>query len=897
MDKPLLKDSLQEVFRRYSGSVAMQVKKGKDWESITYAELKNEIDGFTSFIKAQGFKRGDRAALLFENSPAWGIIFFACITSGVIVVPLATHSTPNEIKNIIDNSETKAIFLSKELEQLTERLKTSPSVEKVVIVDGKEVAEVKDIRKPPPRTMAGVENVAVILYTSGTTSSPKGVMLTHKNLYSNFDSISRYNIITSKDTVLAVLPLHHAYPLMITLIVPVLSGARIVYPGGDWPDTLANYIKDASVTVLVGVPQIFHALHRRIKSKMERLGFLSRLFIDLCINFSWAIYKACGYNLAKLFLSKMHGIFGRQLHFLLSGGAKLEEDVEKDLFRWGFTLLQGYGLTETSPVTSFNPPNKPKIGSVGKAMPDVTIKIVDKDKDGVGEVAIQGPNVMKGYYRKKDETRSCLKNGWFFSGDLGYLDDEGYLYLTGRSKELIVLSSGKNIYPEEVEAEYSKATFIKEICILGITKEAKADTQDYLYAVVFPDFDLLKERGEMNIYEVIKNRLEDISEKLANHKHIMGFMIIDEPLPRTVLGKVKRYEVEEKYRVDMLKRSHSQQKEPISLEEDNILSSEAGKRVVSYLKNTFNIKEAIKPNSSIEIDLGIDSLGRAELLSAMERNFGIKLPESIVAASIFTVRDLITTIEKSSGIKTGVSLAPSTIEQLPISEIVKRPLSAEFIEKIELNPGLFDKFLTFSVKAFNHLFFKIFYRLEVKGTENIPREGPCIICLNHTSFYDGFVACASIPFHCFIRLFFIGFRKYFVVPIVRSLVKRGRILAIDASQIVETMQAAYFILQHKKALCIFPEGERSSDGTTGRFKKGVGIIAKETEVILIPAVIEGAFEAWPRTRRFPKLGKIKVKFGSSVNPQQLLKEGHRLGIKDDAEAIASAIRERVISLK
>jgi len=896
IDKPLLKDSLQGAFKRYSGSVAMQVKEGKNWEKITYTELKNRIDGFASFIKEQGFKRGDKAALLFENSPEWGIIFFACIMNGVIIIPLATHSTPGEIKKIIDNSGTKAIFLSKELEQLAEGLKTSPSVEKVIIIDRKEATEVKDIRKPLPQTMSDAEDIAVILYTSGTTSSPKGVMLTHKNLYSNFDSISRYNIITSKDTVLSVLPLYHAYSLMITLIVPILSGARIAYPGSDWPDTLANYIKDASVTVFVGVPQIFRALHRRIKSKMESLGLLPRLFVGLCINFSWMVYRACGYNLAKLLLSKMHGLFGRQLCFFVSGGAKLKEDVERDLLRWGFTLLQGYGLTETSPVTSLNPPNKTKIGSVGKAIPDVLIKIVDKDKDGVGEVAIQGPNVMKGYYRKRDETKDCLKDGWFSSGDLGYLDNEGYLYLTGRSKELIVLSSGKNIYPEEVETEYSKSPYIKEICILGIAKEAKADTQDYLYAVVFPDFDLMKERGEISIYGVIKSRLEDISKELASHKHIMGFMIIDEPLPRTVLGKVKRYEVEKRYHVDILKRRDSQQKEPIS-EEDDILSLEVGKRVVSYLKNTFNIKEAIKSNSSIEIDLGIDSLGRAELLSAMERSFGIKLPESIVAASIFTVRDLITTIEKSLGAKTGISLPPPAMEQLPISEIIKRPLSAEFIKKIELNPGLFDKFLTFSLKAFIYLFFKIFYRLEVKGAENIPREGSCIICLNHVSFYDGFIACASIPFYCSMRLFFIGFRRYFIVPVIRSLVKRGRILAIDASQIVETMQAAYFILQHEKALCIFPEGERSFDGTTGHFKKGVGIIAKETEVRLVPAMIEGAFEVWPRARRFPKLGKIKVKFGSSVNPKQLLKEGRCLGIKDDAEAIASAIRERVISLK
>lgn len=906
MGKSVLIGSLQEALKKFSDNVAMQTKKDSGWDTITYAELKNSIDKASSFIKAQGIKRGDRIALLLENRPEWGIIFFTCISTGVIVVPLDIHSPSNDVKNIINDSKAKAIFISEESGPLIEELKDFPAVEKIIVVDGKRTdAKIVtfpqlsslDLKETPPSDLPQSEDLAVILYTSGTTATPKGVMLTHQNLCSNFNSISKVNIISSKDNLLSILPLYHAYSLMVTLILPILSGARVIYPAADWPDTLASYVKDTGVTMLVGVPQMFNMLHRRITNKLQGLGLLPKLFINTCINFSWMVRKRYGLNLAKILLSKLHNVFGMQLRFFATGGAKIDKKVEEDFFRWGFTILEGYGLTETSPVATFNPPQKPKIGSVGKPIPDVKIRIVNEDEEGVGEVAIRGPNVMKGYYNKEEQTKECIKDGWFFSGDLGCFDKEGYLYLTGRSKELIVLSSGKNIYPEEVEKEYSSTPFVKELCILGVAKEAKAKTQDYLYAVVVPDLEFFKKRGEVNIYDVIKNRFEDISKGLPSHQHIMGFMIIKELLPRTVLGKIKRYEVERRHLADILKRRRTPQEEVISPEEEKILSSEVGKKVVAYLRKSLNIKEKISPHSSIEIDLGVDSLGRAELMSAMESSFAIKLPDSMVAASIFTVKDLILKIENSLVIKMEEGLAPSAIEPIYIRELIKRPLGAEFMEKIQLEPSLFDKLLTFLVRGLVYLFFKIFYRLKVEGAQKVPKEGPYIICVNHVSFFDGFIVAASVPFHSAIKLFFMGFRRYFVVPVIRSLVKKGRILPIDATQIVDAMQAAYFVLGRMKALCIFPEGERSFNGKVQRFKKGVGIVAKEIGPKLVPAFIEGAFEAWPRTRGLPRLGRIRIRFGEPADSQQLIVQGRRLGKEDDAEAIASAVRERVIALK
>ncbi|MFH1868453.1 MAG: AMP-binding protein [Candidatus Omnitrophota bacterium] len=897
MEKSPLIDSLHEALEKYKDNIAMEALTDSAWDSISYAELKERIDCFSSFVASEGLKEGNKAVFILENSPSWGILFFSCLSIGVIVVPVDIQFRADDIKNIIDDCSAEYIFLSEKLTSLEAELKGCSSIKKIFRIDeelsrraglnlpyGRNFTNTGQLRSEPP-AVPQAEGLALILYTSGTTSSPKGVMLTHKNIYSNFSSVYRLNILTAKDSVLSVLPLHHSYSLMVTLIAPILGGGRVVYPGNDWPDRLADYVRMRKITILVGVPQMFHALHRRIENKIKGLKLLPKLFVYMACNVSWALRKKFGINLAKIFLVRFHKVLGRQMRFFISGGAKIDERVEEDFFKLGFTILEGYGLTETSPAASFNTPDKPKIGSVGRPVPDVDIKIVGKDPEGIGEVAIKGPNVMKGYYNKEEETEACLKKGWFYTGDLGYFDDEGYLYLTGRSKELIVLSSGKNIYPHEIEALYSGIPFVKEICVLGVSRKDKGKTQDYLHAVVLPDFDYLKERGEMNVYDVLKNRFEDVSRCLPSYKHIMGFVVINEPLARTALGKIKRYEVEKRYIDDILSRRPDTKREILLPEEERVLGKDTARKVIGYLRENFDIKTDIRLNSSIEIDLGIDSLGRAELLSAMERAFGVKLPERMVAASIFTVNDLIASIERgetTEGKGTG-------LETVSISELIKSPLSEEFLKKIKLDIDIFDYMLTSLVKGLIFLIFKIFYRLEVEGKENIPKDGPYVICPNHVSFLDGFIVEAALPFHSAIQMFFMGFRRYFIVPVVRSLVRRGRILPIDASQIIDAMQAAYFILKNNKALCIFPEGERSFDGEPQRFKKGVGVIAKEVDVKFVPALIEGAFEAWPRSRRFPRLSKIKIIFGKPIDSKELLEH--------NAEEVASLIREKVIELK
>ncbi len=876
-----LKDNFIKSVGRFKDRIAIENRLSSKEEEISYKELGEKVEKLAFFLHSLGLKKGDRVGIILENRPQWCITFFALSYLGLVAVPLDSRLPQKNIESVFSESKPKCIFISKENQASCGFIGEIDGVEKIIVVDlekedGKFIPFPTDVVVPKNFNTTEItpDELALILYTSGTTDVPKGVMLTNKNLCSNFNSLDKIKLFSHKDIILSLLPLYHSYPLMATLITPIFKGSKIVYVPSDWPEKLVEYLKTTNTTMFIAVPQILHMMHSKIMKKIEALPTLVRLYIELISRL----------GLSRIFLRKFKNAFGKRLRFFVSGGAKLDANVAKDFFRFGIKVLEGYGLTETSPVASFNPLKKQKIGSIGKPVPDVKINIVNKDVDDVGEITIQGPNVMKGYYQDEEKTKKVIKDDWFYSGDLGYMDKEGYIYITGRSKEVIVLTSGKNIYPEEVERHYSTTPYVKEMCVMGVLKKKGRGNIEYLHAVVVPDFEFFKERGEINLRKVLKNSFEVLSKDMANYKHIVGFTVTKENLPRTLLGKIKRYEVEKKFLPIIL--DEDKKEKDISFEEKELLESDTAKELLSCVKDSLEITSPVHLSDSIELDLGVDSLGRVELLCAIEKHFNIDLPEEMVAGEIFTVKDLLSKIEDA--LKEGSSKKDTKAISWP--DILKEPLSDEFKKKILLRPRLFDYILTVLVKGSIDIFFRIFYKLKVEGSSKIPKKGPYVLCVNHTSFLDGFIVSAGVPFKIQLQLFFIAFRRYFIFPIIRNLVKRSRIIPIDATEIVEAMKATCFILKHNRVCCIFPEGERSIDGKLKEFKKGIGIISKELNVPLVPTCIEGAYEAWPRTQRFPKLHPIKIRFGDPVSSEELIQKGLLLGAKDEYEAIAIALR-------
>jgi len=892
-----------QISSQFPDRICLQIKKGSTWERWTYGETQDFSLRIGAFLIKEGFKKGDFAALCMENRPEWAIIYLGIMAAGLTCVPLDPQLTEQEIENLINDCAAKIIFVSNAVFLDKNINKIKAGLNKIVILDLdiKEerllgLAQVKSTFHEGlvwPEVLS--EDIASLIYTSGTTGSPKGVMLTHKNFCSNFQSIDKLKLFSDKDTFISILPLHHSYPFMITLITPLFSRARVTYTSSLRSDELLNLMREAGVTILVGVPQLFSLFYTIISEKMKKIPLIFRMPLFGLIEILWQIRRFSGINLSKLALPKIHRPFGQALRFFACGGAKLNEEAARFLTKIGFTILEGYGLTETSPVVTFNPLKRQKVGSVGRVIPDVELKIDNPDASGMGEVVIKGLNVTKGYYNRADETLSVLKDGWFYSGDLGFIDKDGYLYITGRKKEIIVLSSGKNIYPEEIESHYAKSPYIKEICVLGVGQAE----EERLTAVVVPDAEYCRKVGQVDLNSVIRWELENLSEKLAPYKRIKGYIITKQDLPRTRLGKIKRYEVKNKYLDELkgIKLKGAMEEIPATDEDLRLLSSRVGRKIIEVLKKSVKLERQITPSDHIELDLGIDSLGRVELIIALEQALNIRIPNESMA-KVFTVKELILGMESLvSGEGVQREPIPQLTGQTLWNEILNEKPAEDIIKKVNLAPNRMTILGMMLFAEILRLAFKVIWRLKVSGTENIPRIGKCILCVNHSSYLDAFIVEVSMPASLRKGLFFIGFRAYFEQPFIKNIIKYIRVIPIDPGMyFVEAMQASSYVLKNNKIVCIFPEAQRTIDGNVKEFKKGVGILAKELNIPLIPVLITGSYESWPRTNSLPRSHPIKITFGRPFDFNELKEEGLKLGAKDEYEAIAFGIREEVIKL-
>jgi len=892
-----------QISSRFSDRICLQIKKGSTWERWTYRQIEDLSLSIGTFLIKEGFTKGDFAAICLENRPEWAIIYLGIMAAGLACVPLDPQLTEQEIENLINDCSAKIIFVSNAVFQAKNINKIKSGLNRIVILDldikKENLIGLAQVKSTMPEGVAWpevlTEDIASLIYTSGTTDKPKGVMLTHKNLCSNFQSIDKLKLFSDNDTFISILPLHHAYPFMITLIVPLFCRARVTYTSSLRSDELLNLMREAKVTVLVGVPQLFSIFYTNISEKMRKMPFLLKVPLFGLIEILRQIRRFSKINLSKLVLSKIHQPFGQALRFFACGGAKLNEEAARFLMKIGFTILEGYGLTETSPVVTFNPLKRQKIGSVGRVIPDVELKIDKLDASGIGEVVIKGPNVMQGYYNRTQDSLNVLKDGWFYSGDLGYIDKDGYLYITGRKKEIIVLSSGKNIYPEEIELHYAKSPFIKEICVLGIGKAE----EERLAAVVVPDAEYCRKVGQVDLNSVIRWELENLSEGFAPYKRIKGYIITREDIPRTRLGKIKRYEVKNKYLDELMgiKLKGVAEEIPVADEDLGLLTSGIGRKVIEALNKYVKLERPIYLADHIELDLGIDSLGRVELVIALEQALNIRIADELMA-KVFTVKELILGIERlvSGEVVQGEPITQVKSQNL-WNEILNKQPDKGIIEKLNLMPNRMTILGVLLLAEILRFVFRVIWRLKIFGTENIPRNGKCILCVNHGSYLDAFIVGASMPASLRKNLFFVGFRGYFEHPLIKNIIKYIRVIPIDPGMhFVEAMQASSYVLKNDKMVCIFPEGQRTIDGDVKEFKKGVGILAKELNIPLVPVLITGSYESWPRTKLLPRLYPIKITFGRPFDFNELEKEGLKSGAKDEYEAIAFGIREEVIKL-
>ncbi len=794
------------MFLKYHDKTAF-IYKGKN---ISYKELIEKVDFYSSVID---IIPGDRILIFSENRPEWAYALFGIWKKGGVAVPVDHMASYEELAYIIQDARPSYAFVSKDLKDIfVKALKQQKyKVEPVDIEDFIPLFE-------PGKITNISEDLALILYTSGTTGKPKGVMLTFGNLNSNIEAIVKENIASSKDITIALLPFHHAYPLMVSLLVPLYLGATIIFTDNISSQNLINLIIANKVTALIGVPRVYKLIHQRIFEEIEKNPLAKKLFN--LVDFLGSP------RLGKIIFKKVHKRFGGALKYFISGGAKLDPKIANDLYMLGFYVLEGYGLTETSPIVSFNIPGAIKIGSVGRPIPGVEVKTQDD-----GEILVKGKNVTKGYWQRQDLTNEAIKDRWFYTGDLGYLDDDGYLYITGRKKELIVLENGKKVIPEEIEnLILSKSPTIKEVAVI--------EKSGILHAVIVPDMEKVKELNILNLREYITWEIIDkVNRELSSYKQIQDFSIQEEELPKTRLGKIKRYLLQQT--LTGTSPVQKPKEEEISIPKG--ILSEQESILLEYLRK---YKQNVSPKDHIEIDLGMDSLDKVELLSFLDKTFNIKLKEKDLSKYL-SVEQLMELVSTASIVN------QETINWSDILKAQNQELELDYKDDVLIYGSLVLKYI-----------FKLYFRLQTEGLLNLPKTPPFIIAPNHASYLDGFLIASSLPKEVLQNTYFVGAKEYFEGKFGEFIAKYFHVIPVDTqSNVRDTLIKSTNILNNNKNLVIFPEGARTRNGKLLPFKKGVAILSKELKVPIVPSTIIGSYDAMKIGDIFPKPKRIILRYG------------------------------------
>lgn len=512
-------------------------------EVFTYEKMEKAVKSIAFYLQKKDIKKGDRIGILAENAPEWILCFFAIQYVGGICVPLDTRLGYLELKGIVEHSGMKALFLQRRFFGTIEKVIRERAIDVIFTDEEDDLDSIKNIMKKDAgevdREKTTLEDPAVLFYTSGTTGVQKGVLLTHKNIVSNIISLLKAVHVDEKDRFFSILPLSHAYELVAGNLLPLYAGASVAYASSLKPREMIEDMIASKPTIVLTVPLVLEKLLKGIERRIGNLPHLKRWIFDLSLRIPGLK------ELPKRGIKKSMGL--ERLRFFVSGGAHLSERVELGLGKLGFKVIQGYGLTEASPVVSLNPPHRPKSGSCGIALPNVEIGIVNVGRDGVGEIVVRGDNVMKGYYQNEEANKEAfLSDGSLLTGDLGYIDGEGYLYITGRKKSVIVTRGGLTIYPEEIENTLSQSPYIKEVVVIKKQK----DHSEELHAIVFPDEEALSQKiGNLSspdekrkvINEIIQRQIRTVSENLADYKRVRSFSLRDEEFPKTATNKIKRY--------------------------------------------------------------------------------------------------------------------------------------------------------------------------------------------------------------------------------------------------------------------------------------------------------------------------------------------------------------------
>ena len=821
------------ALRFYAGPEnAAELARTRD-DKVTYDELGRFSDRAGRRLLAEGIVAGDRVLLMSENRPEWAMAYFGILKAGATAAPLDNTLSLAEVQNCAVAAHARILVVSP---RTRERLGEVPGLQLLTLPELLTGSAREGL--PPLRKSAAPDEVASILFTSGTTGKPKGVLLTHRNFASLAGKLAALFDLRVGEGCLSVLPLHHTFEFSCGLLTPLSLGAEITYLDELTSERLSEAFDQGHVQAMIGVPALWQLLHRRLTQEIAARPRAVRAAVEAAMALHGELRNRTPFNLGKLLFWPIHRRFGGSLRLLVSGGSALPQDVHQAFHELGFDLTEGYGLTEAAPVLAVTlPANKRRSGTVGPAIPGVEIRIDQPDAEGVGEVVAKGPNVMAGYLDDPESTSEVMIDGWLRTGDLGRLTDDGHLALVGRKKDVIIDSTGKNVYPDELEELYGQDPLVKELCVLGLP-DGKGNERIACLVVAREVKD-----GETReeVRRLLDEHFAEISADLPFWKRIKILHYWEGDLPKTATRKVKRPQVlAELLRIERAAQAGHKKLESKSNGSDGWLFellAELGQRPPG----------SVNAQTRLVADLGFDSLIVAELAVALEKA-GVKAPDESRFASLVTAGDLARAVEKREDGAESKALEPEPVE----GEINVPASVARAGRKL--------------IDTFQHGLFGKLFDIEIEGQANVPPNAPFLVAANHQSHLDvGLVKMALGEEGN--KLASLAARDYFFdTPWKRAWFGSfTNLVPLDRrGSLKESLQIAVRTLELGYHLLIFPEGTRSVDGHLQDFKPAIAYLSFAANADIVPVYLEGTYEAMPKGSFMPdptKRRKLAVRVG------------------------------------
>lgn len=842
----------------------------------SYAELASHVEALAGGLIQAGLQRGEAVALFAADSPPWIAAALAAIRAGGAVLPVDAQLPDDVLAHVLADSGARIIFTASDRVERLARL--APAL-RFVLLDacdddarGWQALQSPHAVALPP---SDASDPAALFYTSGTTGCPKGVPLSHANLAFQLDALAAAGLLTPSDRVALPLPLHHVYPFVLGLLAPLALGLPLILPQALTGPQVLRALKDGEATVMVGVPRLYAAMVAGIEARVAARGGIAAALVHGLMALSLFLNRL-GLDAGRvLFGHLLHAGLAPKLRLLACGGAALEAELAARLRALGWQVGIGYGLTETAPLISINPP-KGRPGSVGRPLSGVEVRIATD-----GEIQVRGPNVFKGYRNLPDKTQEAFTaDGWFRTGDLGRLDADGYLFVTGRAKELIVTAGGENVQPEVVETAYQSHPYIREFALL--------EDRGRLLGLVLPEPGAIRRAGHTDIAAAVRQAVAEVSASLPSYQRVAEIALTRDPLPRTRLGKLRRHLLAAAWQAARAGETQPARAEPLPPDQwpeadRALLVQLAAGQTWEWLVRRFPGRR-LTPDTSLRLDLQVDSLAWLDIALDLERAAGVELTEAAIAR-IETVRDLLREMNEA---KAGEVCAAAWDQP-------ERVLTA--VDRRWLAPtGALARTLAWGFVRLLEPLARLAFQLRVEGREHLPTHEQVIYVANHASFLDPFIMGAAMGPARVARTRWTGYTGMaFANPVTRFLSRIARTLPVEPERgATAALALSAAAIRQGDSLAWFPEGQRTPDGRLQDFRPGVGRLLARFPLRVIPVHIAGSFAAMPTGKHWPRLVPITIRFGAPIDLRALVPD---LTAPDTPERLALALQEAVAGLE